>query len=105
LSDEEGVFEMAKICFLGAGSTVFAKNVLGDCLHVPCLRDAEINLVDIDADRLHVSEVMMQNINPTLGASATIRSFLGSDARKALAGVDYVVNAIQVGGYEPSTTR
>ena len=94
---------MAKICFLGAGSTVFAKNVLGDCLHVHCLRDAEINLVDIDADRLHVSEVMMRNINRTLGAGATIRSFMGSDARKALAGADYVVNAIQVGGYEPST--
>ena len=47
---------MAKICFLGAGSTIFAKNVLGDCLNVPCLRDAEINLIDIDEGRLQFSE-------------------------------------------------
>ncbi len=94
---------MAKICFLGAGSTVFAKNVLGDCMHVPCLKDAHITLIDIDADRLHVSEVMLKNIIRTLGAQATVASFLASDARAALEGADYVVNAIQVGGYEPST--
>lgn len=94
---------MAKIGFLGAGSTVFAKNVLGDCLHVDALKDAHIVLIDVDAERLRVSEVMMQNINRTLGAKATIESFLSGDARKALAGADYVVNAVQVGGYEPST--
>jgi len=94
---------MAKIVFLGAGSTVFARSVLGDCLHVPSLRDAQIHLVDIDADRLHVSEVMLQNINRTVGAGATVRSYLAADAREALRGADYVVNAIQVGGYEPST--
>lgn len=94
---------MPKICFLGAGSTVFAKNVLGDCLHVDCLKDSHITLVDIDPDRLHVSEVMLQNINRALGAKATIKAFLADDARKALDGADYAVNAIQVGGYEPST--
>jgi len=94
---------MPKIVFLGTGSTVFAKNVLGDCLNVPCLRDSEIALVDIDADRLHVSEVMLENINRTLGASARISSHLADDAETALQGADYVVNAIQVGGYEPST--
>ncbi len=94
---------MPKIAFMGAGSTVFAKSVLGDCLHVDCLRDAQIALVDIDPDRLHVSEVMLRNINRTLGARATIQAFMSADARKALAGADYVVNAIQVGGYEPST--
>ncbi|NLG51501.1 MAG: alpha-glucosidase/alpha-galactosidase [Chloroflexi bacterium] len=94
---------MTKIAFLGAGSTVFARNVLGDCLHVDALRDAHISLIDIDPDRLHVSEVMLKNINRTLGASATIEAFLAQDADKALAGADFVVNAIQVGGYEPST--
>ncbi|MCX5757923.1 MAG: alpha-glucosidase/alpha-galactosidase [Candidatus Hydrogenedentes bacterium] len=94
---------MAKICFLGAGSTVFAKSVLGDCLHVDCLKDAHIALVDIDPDRLHVSEVMLKNINRTLGARATVDAYPSADARNALAGADYVVNAIQVGGYEPST--
>ena len=94
---------MAKICFLGAGSTVFAKSVLGDCLHVDSLKDAHVSLVDIDADRLHVSEVMLTNINRTLGTGATIEAFLAKDAHRALEGADYVVNAIQVGGYEPST--
>ena len=94
---------MVKICFLGAGSTIFAKNVLGDCLHVECLKDCHIALVDIDPDRLHVSEVMLNNINRTLGSSATVEAYLASDAAKALAGADLVVNAIQVGGYEPST--
>ncbi len=94
---------MAKICFLGAGSTVFAKNVLGDCLTTESLRDSHITLVDIDADRLHVSEVMLNNVNRTLGAAATVEAYMGEDARKALSGVDYIVNAIQVGGYEPST--
>lgn len=73
---------MAKICFLGAGSTVFAKNVLGDCLHEESLRDAQVTLVDIDPDRLHVSEVMMKNINKTLGTNATYESFLAEDAAK-----------------------
>ncbi|MBC7235472.1 MAG: alpha-glucosidase/alpha-galactosidase [Chloroflexi bacterium] len=94
---------MAKICFLGAGSTVFAKSVLGDCLHVPSLRDAHIALVDIDPDRLHVSKIMLENINRTLGAAAHIEAYLADDAERALAGADYVVNAIQVGGYEPAT--
>ncbi|MEA3364681.1 MAG: alpha-glucosidase/alpha-galactosidase [Candidatus Hydrogenedentes bacterium] len=94
---------MAKICFLGAGSTVFAKNVLGDCLHEESLQDAQVTLVDIDPDRLNVSEVMMKNINKTLGTHATYESFHAEDAEKALEGADYIVNAIQVGGYEPAT--
>ncbi|NLT74759.1 MAG: alpha-glucosidase/alpha-galactosidase [Chloroflexi bacterium] len=94
---------MSKIVFLGAGSTVFARNVLGDALHVPALNDAEIALLDIDADRLHISDVMLQNIVRNLGASARVRTYLGDDAAEAFAGADYVINAIQVGGYEPST--
>lgn len=92
---------MAKIVFLGAGSTVFAKNVLGDCLLVPALREVHIALVDIDDERLHDSEIMVRNLSRTLGADAKIESFV--DARKALPGANYVVNAIQVGGYEPAT--
>ena len=94
---------MANIAFLGAGSTIFARNVLGDCLHVPCLRDAHIRLIDIDPERLHVSKVMLENINRTLGADARIDAYLADDAATALADADFVVNAIQVGGYEPST--
>lgn len=94
---------MARISFLGAGSTIFAKSVLGDCLHVDSLKDAHISLVDIDPDRLHVSEVMLRNINRTLGTGATIEAFLAEDAPSGLEGADYVINAIQVGGYDPST--
>jgi len=92
---------MAKIVFLGAGSTVFAKNVLGDCLLVPELQDAHIALVDIDPERLRDSEIMLRKLNRTIGAKAAIEAFL--DGRKAFPGANYVVNAIQVGGYEPST--
>ncbi|HHX44567.1 MAG TPA: alpha-glucosidase/alpha-galactosidase [Chloroflexi bacterium] len=94
---------MTNIAFLGAGSTIFARNVLGDCLHVPSLRDAHIRLIDIDPERLHVSQVMLENINRTLGANARIDAYLADDAATALAGADFVINAIQVGGYEPST--
>ncbi len=96
---------MAKITFMGAGSTVFAKNVLGDCMLAEPLHDAHIALYDIDAQRLEDSRLMLENLNANINeARATITSHLGVDERKqALGGADYVVNAIQVGGYEPCT--
>jgi alpha-galactosidase len=92
---------MPKIAFVGAGSTVFAKNVLGDCLVTPALEDSQIALIDIDPVRLKDSQDMLSNINRTLGKKARIEASL--NRRKMLEGADYVVNAIQVGGYEPST--
>ncbi|HOL20051.1 MAG TPA: alpha-glucosidase/alpha-galactosidase [Candidatus Hydrogenedens sp.] len=94
---------MSKICFLGAGSTVFAKNVLGDCMHVEALRDATVALLDIDPERLGESERMVKNLNRTLGADMKIESYLAEDADKAFKDANYIVNAIQVGGYEPCT--
>ncbi|HOJ32475.1 MAG TPA: alpha-glucosidase/alpha-galactosidase [Candidatus Hydrogenedentes bacterium] len=94
---------MPKICFLGAGSTVFAINVLGDCLLVDSLKGSHITLVDIDPDRLEVSRSAIENLNRTVKGGARIESYLAEDASKALENADYVVNAIQVGGYEPST--
>ena len=94
---------MAKVSFLGAGSTVFAKNVLGDCMHVEALKDAHITLVDIDAERLKDSETLVKNMARALGTKNTVESFLGEDAAKAFEGADYIVNAVQVGGYEPCT--
>ena len=96
---------MAKITFLGAGSTVFARNVLGDCMCTPVLRDAEIALYDIDAKRLEESEIILQAINRNTNEGwARIHTYLGTENRKAaLKGADFVVNAIQVGGYEPCT--
>ncbi len=96
---------MVKIAFMGAGSTVFAKNVLGDCMLSEPLRDAEIALYDIDGDRLRESRLMLDALNRNVNACrATITSHLGvAERRDALAGASYVVNAIQVGGYEPAT--
>lgn len=96
---------MVKIAFLGAGSTVFARNVLGDCMCTPCLQDAEIALYDIDGKRLEESEIILKAINKNINSSrAKIYTYLGEDKRKdALRNADFVVNAIQVGGYDPCT--
>ncbi len=92
---------MPKITFIGAGSTVFAKNVLGDCLMSPKLSDLNIVLYDIDPGRLQESETMLQNINANSGNKANITAY--SDRRQAFDKADYVINAIQVGGYKPGT--
>lgn len=92
---------MIKIAFMGAGSTVFAKNVLGDCIMTPELGEMEIALHDIDPIRLEDSYRMLANINKNANGKATITKSL--KRREALKDAKYVVNAIQVGGYEPCT--
>ena len=96
---------MLKITFMGAGSTVFARNVLGDVMCTPALRDCEIALYDIDPQRLQESEQILKTINHNVNQDrAVIRSYLGEQNRKdALRDATFVVNAIQVGGYEPCT--
>ena len=94
-----------KITFMGAGSSIFARNVLGDCMCVESLRDAEMALYDINSQRLQECEAMLQAINTNINAGrAKIKCYLGEENRKeALRGAQFVVNAIQVGGYEPCT--
>lgn len=96
---------MAKITFMGAGSTVFAKNVIGDCMCREALRDSEFALYDIDELRLKQSEMMLGILNKNINEGrATIKTYLGvPNRKKALKGADFVVNAIQVGGYDPAT--
>ncbi|MGI6238815.1 MAG: alpha-glucosidase/alpha-galactosidase [Christensenellales bacterium] len=95
---------MPKITFLGAGSTVFAKNVLGDSMMTPALEDSVIALYDIDAHRLNESKMMLDTINRNNGGKAKIEAYLGVENRKdALRGANYVVNAVQIGGYDPCT--
>ena len=95
---------MPKITFMGAGSTVFAKNVLGDSMCTPSLEDSVIALYDIDPKRLRESRLMLTAIGNNLGGKAVIEAYRGVENRKdALRNADYVVNAIQVGGYEPCT--
>lgn len=96
---------MPKITFMGAGSTVFARNVLGDCMCTPSLRESEIALYDIDAERLEESYIILSAINRNINqGKAKISKYCGVENRKnALRGADFVVNAIQVGLYEPCT--
>ena len=97
--------KMIKITFMGAGSTVFARNVLGDCMCTPALCESEIALYDIDAKRLEASRIILSAINHNVNRDrAVIKTYLGVENRKdALRNADFVVNAIQVGGYEPCT--
>jgi len=96
---------MPKITFMGAGSTIFAKSILGDAMCSPALQDSHIALYDIDAGRLKESLKMLSVINRNINnGRATITAHLGAPNRRAaLMGANYVVNAIQVGGYKPST--
>lgn len=96
---------MNKITFMGAGSTVFAKNVLGDAMLTPALREFTIALYDIDAKRLEESYIMICALNENINEGrAKIEKYLGVPQRKAaLKDAMFVVDAIQVGGYEPST--
>ena len=93
-----------KITFMGAGSTIFARNVIGDCMCSESLRESEFALYDIDKERLKESEMILSAMNKTFGNKAKITTYLGAENRKeALRGATFVVNAIQVGGYDPCT--
>ena len=92
---------MTKITFIGAGSTVFAKNLLGDILSFPELADSTISLMDIDPVRLQTTEVVAHKMAEFFGAKPKIEATL--DRRAALDGADYAISMFQVGGYKPST--
>ncbi len=93
-----------KITFMGAGSTVFARKVIGDCFFVESLRDSVFALYDIDATRLEESRTILEAIRAAKGGYGKIECYVGVEQRKeALRGANFVVNAIQVGGYEPCT--
>ena len=94
---------MAKpiVTFIGAGSSVFTKNIAGDILSRPALAQAEIRLMDINAERLAESEIIVGKMAATLGGKATVKTYINQ--RAALAGTDFVVCCFQVGGYDPCT--
>ena len=92
---------MTRIAFIGAGSTIFMKNIVGDCLHFPALRDATFALMDIDTARLEESALVARKMIAAMGSAAVVETT--TDRRRALAGADFVVTAFQIGGYRPST--
>jgi alpha-galactosidase len=90
-----------KVALIGAGSTVFAKTLIGDLLSYPELAGASLALMDIDGDRLRTSEVVARRIADTLGADSRVEAT--TDRRRAVDGADYVLTMFQVGGYRPAT--
>ncbi|MDR1541963.1 MAG: alpha-glucosidase/alpha-galactosidase [Clostridiales bacterium] len=93
-----------KIAFMGAGSTIFARNVIGDCMCADALKGSEIALYDIDGKRLEESFAILSAINKAVDGKASLKCHLGPERRRdALRGSDFVVNAVQIGGYEPCT--
>ena len=92
---------MPKITFIGAGSTVFAKNLMGDILSFPALADSTISLYDIDPERLRTSEIVAHRVAKALGVHPTIEAT--PDRRATLDGADYAICMVQVGGYTPGT--
>ncbi len=92
---------MPKITLIGAGSTVFAKNLIGDILSYPELAESTLTLFDINEERLKTSEVVAHKIADILGVKPTIETTL--DRQRALDSADYAISMFQVGGYKPAT--
>ena len=92
---------MPKIAFLGAGSTIFMRNIVGDALLTPALADSHFALMDIDAERLEESEIVARALIKGAGTGATVSTHL--ERARALDGADFVVTAFQIGGYRPCT--
>ena len=92
---------MPKITFIGAGSTVFARNLLSDIFSFPELAGSTISLFDIDQARLNTSEIVARKLAQAAGGGATIEAT--TDRRRALDGADYAICMIQVAGYKPGT--
>lgn len=90
---------MAVITVIGAGSNIFTKNVLGDCMLTLVLRGSTIRLFDIDEAKLDLSRRLIEKLNEKLQAEATIVAT--TDRREALKDADYVFNTIAVGSYDP----
>lgn len=90
-----------KITFIGAGSTIFVKNILGDVFHRPALKSAHIALMDIDETRLEESHIVVRKLMDSAGACGKITCH--TDQKQALQDADFVVVAFQIGGYEPCT--
>jgi alpha-galactosidase len=89
---------MTNITLIGAGSVEFTRILLADLSEFPALAGTTITLHDIDRERLETAEQIARSINRATGARFQIHAHL--DRRAALDGADYVVNEIQVGGFD-----
>ena len=86
------------MAFIGAGSVEFTRNVVTDLCSYPELAgDLTLALHDISADRLDFAAALTNRIAAQTGAGAVVRA--AQDRAEVLAGADYVINEVQVGGY------
>ncbi|MEM6712043.1 MAG: alpha-glucosidase/alpha-galactosidase [Pseudomonadota bacterium] len=92
---------MVKIAMIGAGSTIFMKNLIGDALQKEALSDAIVCLMDIDQERLEESALVARKLVETLGVGARVETTMNQ--RSALDGADFVIVAFQIGGFDPCT--
>ena len=88
---------MIKIAMIGAGSVVFSRNLTGDILQLPEFKDCTITYMDIDRERLDVAGALCRKVADAVGAKPTIQTTM--DRREALAGADFVINMVQIGGF------
>jgi alpha-galactosidase len=88
-----------KLTFVGAGSIEFTRNVVTDLCSYPEFRGGlHLALYDISAERLAHAERLATRIAAQTGCEAVVSAT--RDRREALAGADYVINEVQVGGYD-----
>lgn len=92
---------MTKLTIIGAGSTEFTKRIVTDLFLMPETKDLEIALMDIDADRLAVSELIVRAVANEIGVNPRITAH--TDRKEALKGADFVQTTVNVGGYKPAT--
>ena len=92
---------MTKLTIIGAGSTVFTKNIVVDLLTIEQFKSIEIALMDIDQNRLIKTKEVLEIIAKKMGATPKIS--LHTNRRESLLDADFVQTTIQVGGYRPST--
>jgi alpha-galactosidase len=90
---------MPKIVLIGAGSYVFARDIITDVLLKPSLKDSSISLVDIDPERLNIMTAFTKKLVEQQGFKTRIDST--TDRKEALDGADYVITAIRAGGWKP----
>ncbi|KAK3584230.1 hypothetical protein CHS0354_035311 [Potamilus streckersoni] len=93
--------EYPKIAIIGAGSTIFMKNIVGDILHLPAFKHCTISLMDINPVRLEESYNVAQKIALSLNATPKIEKH--THQKQALTDAHFVITMFQVGGYEPAT--
>src|SRR3954470_17908901 len=89
---------MVKVAMIGAGSVVFSRNLTGDILSHPEFNNATLAYQDVDPDRLAVAAALCRKAANALGVNPTIQAT--QDRREAFAGADFVINMVQIGGFD-----